>query len=506
MRERASEPTQRSPASSPAPARGSSPGQPVLALQRTAGNRAVARAATAASPRGEKVIGPETEARILEDVEWIVGKLKEQVLTQNEEYAILDRIQKWDDVDHRRAVGSGKWGSVYLDRMLLALKLRTFGRRTAGGGWWEEQHSSAFDLLFHELEGARQEEWRRLLNRSKLHGDTAGGAAPENIWRTLGRQEAMGLLGAMKGLTMGAAGLVDSGATGITAAVNSTSGLFGNTKQDTLAKPFDAAGYMAEQYDFMGKQAFGSDWTDDKVLGGKSAGEIGEFGGKIIWGLVMIGAGGQLKAAGAAGGAAGLAALRAKMVIDAIGVLGNVAGVKDAAVGIASDIERLQKKDQLDKALTDPLFVEHCLSLLSNLYTGLSGAFGLKGEVMGPLTKSAASAKAAKEFADAVLPTFFELAGCAPMFMQLADIYHSDMPAEKKGAAYGEQVYKIIEKMVNVAASVAGGKDDDRAESKAQNRAAAKEAIQSAFAGQPTAAQQIDYKRAVRSAERSRRK
>src|SRR6185503_13424715 len=83
---------------------------------------------------------------------------------------------------------------------------------------WQPQYVNAYDELWRELEGANLEAFRGLVSRSreqKTAGPESGPA--ENAWATIGKKETMGMLGLVKGLVMGATGLVDAGAGGVTA-------------------------------------------------------------------------------------------------------------------------------------------------------------------------------------------------------------------------------------------------------------------------------------------------
>ena len=130
-------------------------------------------AATSATPVQRRVDGPLPPAIssgmlaiMRSDVDRIAAILKQQMILEADERAILAIVAKWAGADeHYRAI-SGYEGTDYLDRFLVQLKMQTYTRSTARS-LWVEQTGLVFDDLWHELEGERLGEFRALLARSR---------------------------------------------------------------------------------------------------------------------------------------------------------------------------------------------------------------------------------------------------------------------------------------------------------------------------------------------------
>lgn len=445
-------------------------------MQRTVGNRAVtrmlmghtARSAVARAPSARapttgpgppgsqhEGITPEEEEQMRGDVDFIVSKLREELLTAGEEQQILDRIDHWDMADHRALVDQGQPGTPHIDRLLYLLKTRVFTRSTASS-FWIEQHANAFDELWRELEDDRLSAFSAIVARSKKQAATGPSSGPtENFWSTMGKQEAMGALGIVKGLVMGATGLVDAGSGGITALLK--------TVGVDAADPPKVAEWFGQQYDIMGREAFGGEW-DEKLLGNMSAGDIGTFGGKQIWTLVMIGAGGQMSAPGAAGSAilpAGEAAASVQTALTAINIVGSFQQVRDSALGIVGVIERLQKADKLTAGalVSDPEFLGHVVSLGAAIYGAMAGGRSLDSSG-GPSTP--ADAEKAR-WAAARVSALIEGAGAATQIGRIIEANNSDLPPKEKAAIIEDATQKLVEKLIAAAGALAGAHDDQHA-------------------------------------------
>ena len=429
----------------------------VLALQRSAGNHAVSallsRAAAAAdappgdTSAGETKVSAETEAEMRTDVDVIVETLREELITAGEEQQMLDRIAKWERADPPGGA------TPHLDKLLLLLKMRAFTRSTASS-FWIEQTVNAFDELWREFEDERLAQFRAIVGRSqgqRASGPASGPAA--NFWGTMGKQEAMGLLGAMKGLVMGATGLVDAGAGGITTLLKSA--------QLDVAEPPKIAEWFGQQYDFMGRQAFGGAWDTDKLYGNRTAAGVGEFGGKVIWQLVMIGAGNQLGAAGEAQAASSAfqSAVYAQKAMAVIGIFGSFKGVEEAVTGMFKVIERLQAEDKLSAGavLTDKEFLEHLVNLVAAIYGAMSAGAGL-GSANANAT---AEQQKAARWAAARIGALLEMTGAAVHVGTLIEVALSDLPPEQKSVAYTAATEKLVEKIVGAVGQMASARDED---------------------------------------------
>jgi hypothetical protein len=172
-----------------------------------------------------------------------------------------------------------------------------------------------------------------------------------------------------------------------------------------------------------------------------------------------------------------------------------VGAVTDAALALVKDIERLQQAGKLDQALTDQQFGEHLIGLLAALYATAASAVGFRSpEAAKP------GAAEAKWWAESVLPTLVEMAQIGPQLVRLGDIYTSDMPDEQRAAAYGDAVEKIIERITNAAAGLAGAKDDKRNERKTEAQGKMREALSEVAAEKRARDQDKRYKAAEKKA------
>ena len=331
--------------------------------------------------------------------------------------------------------------------------MRAFTRSTASS-FWIEQTVNAFNKLWREFEDERLAQFRAIVGRSQ--GQRASGPASvpaENFWGTMGKQEAMGLLGAMKGLVMGATGLVDAGAGGITTLLKSA--------QLDVAEPPKIAEWFGQQYDFMGRQAFGGAWDTDKLYGNRTTAGVGEFGGKVIWQLVMIDAGNQLGAAGEAQAASSAfqSAVYAQKAMAVIGIFGSFKGVEEAVTGMFKVIERLQAEDKLSAGavLTDKEFLEHLVNLVAAIYGAMSAGAGL-GSANANAT---AEQQKAARWAAARIGALLEMTGAAVHVGTLIEVALSDLPPEQKSVAYTAATEKLVQKIVGAVGQMASARDED---------------------------------------------
>lgn len=411
-----------------------------------------APASPAATPTGGKAgderaaVTPEDEQAMRADVDFLVAKLREELLTQGEEREMLACIERWDARDLRWQSDTRTPGTPYLDRLLFLLKTRTFTRSTASSGWIE-QHVNAFDELWRELEDDRLTRFAAIVSHSHKQAASGPSSGPaENFWKTMGKQEAMGGLGFVKGLVMGATGLADAGAGGITAVLKSIPGL-----GEHVAEAPKVAEWFGQQYDYMGRQAFGKDW-DAKLLGNMSAGDIGTKGGQLVWGLVMIGAGNQLQAGakGMAGATSVMPALegaaRVQRALAVIGTLGSFKGVRESATGMMAVVDRLQAQGKLSAAnlLTDQEFLQHAVGIAGAVYGAVSGG-GNTGS--------------AERWAATRIGALFEVANVAVHLKAFVDISNSDDPPHVKAARQVDVISDIALALYRAVAQVAGMKD-----------------------------------------------
>lgn len=305
-----------------------------LALQRYGGNRAVQRAvsAPAAAAPGEgrasaSPITPAVEAQMRADVEQIVALLRQQWMNNTDERVAVSYLRKWD-----------RQGPAFLDRFVLLLQMRSFARRRARNAWIE-QHALVYDDLWRDLEGDRLEEFKALVAKSKHH--TAGPALEqeESAWSYVGKREAIGFWGVLKGLGTTLTGAVDTAVW----AYWRTSGLplyvvlkkFGVKEESLYLTPFVSKSFD-ETADILSKE-LGVD-KNEVLFAGIGTYQFGEAGGKVVGALTMAGA---TATAGQAGGAA-------KAATQAYGI----ASAGRATEGLILNIRQLRQPPPEGKGLT----------------------------------------------------------------------------------------------------------------------------------------------------------
>jgi hypothetical protein len=414
----------------------------VLRLQRTAGNRAVARMVD--------------DAALDADVETIAGLLKQQALWASDERKIVAIFER-----HQGTPGLGK--------LIAKLKRKTFARATARSAW-QDTWVNAWDTLFYELEGSRLEIFKTIVGQS-----APAGANSENFWATLGEQEAIGVTGAVKGLSSGAAGVVDLGAWAATKAI----GVSAPPKlSDAVSKGWDEIGDMA-----FGKEKFSQ---GEKLLPGMSASEIGNLGGSIIWTLTMLGAGG----AGASG--------QTKALLTGIDVAGKLKSVEDQCTSMADYLTRKGKQGPITWAALrdDAEFWVEC--------TKLAGA--IAGAVALGVTSEKGAAATVKKVLDTVAP-YLKAGEAAAKVAQIIQILNNPkLPPKDKEAAAAKVVGELIAMAFDLVAGKAQKADEARAKASAESKARVEKAreqirkeVASGFAEQKPAPKVVEAPAAAAS-------
>ena len=367
-------------------------------------------------------IGPGSRIVIEGDVGRIVSTLQSQWLTAEDEREIVEIIAKWSRADDEWEAKTSYQGTDHLDLLLLLLKTRAYTRKTVRTAWVDHT-SSPVDDLYHDLEGDRLAAFAAIVSKSKTQSESGPlGEEAENIWATLGKEEAIGLFGILKGMGTGAAKLTDSGAWAVTKAMRAA-GL-------DVEEPASAADWLAEQYDITGEAFFGGDWTEgEDLLGGLSAADIGTGGGKIIWSLTMAGAGAQAEAAGAAG---------TTEMLKTFSFLGNLKGVETAGQQIADRLLVMAGEGELSAGavLSDAQLWQAATSLASSAFGAVGFAQTDEGEVAEALQEQLKS-----------IGVLLDVAEIAAAIGRLVEIGASDKdPDEKEEAASKVIMEDIIQK------------------------------------------------------------
>ena len=266
-----------------------------------ASSDAPAQGASPASKVDRPSISPADEKAMRADTEQIVSLLREQVMDAGEEQQALNLVHRWAQADDAYRRRSGYEGTDYLDRFLFLLKMRVYSRRTARSAW-VEQWSNAYDDLWRELEDERLDEFKRLVSRSQKQG-TSGPESKrmESAWSYVGKREALGAVGILKGM-----------GTTLTGVVDLSVWLYWKTSGLPLKKALEAkgipvpqgiTGYVSKSFDETAKllaDAVGVDLNEELFTGGPSAYTVGTVGGKVVGGLTTAGATAQAGAAGQA--------------------------------------------------------------------------------------------------------------------------------------------------------------------------------------------------------------
>jgi hypothetical protein len=399
----------------------------VLQLQRTAGNRAVARMVD--------------DAALDRDVATIAALLKQQALWASDERKIV-------------AIFERHQGTPALDKLIQKLKLKVIVRATARSAW-QDTWVNAWDTLFHELEGNRLETFRSIVATASKHAAKPDSGPTENFWSTLAEQEAIGLTGAVKGLSTGAAGVVDLGAWAVTTQANAVlkpvSKAIGTDV--TLAQPIKLADHVAKGWDEIGDAAFGKEkWSQgEKLLPGMSAAEIGNLGGGIIWSLTMMGAGGPGASA------------QAKALLTGIDILGKVKSVEDQCTSMASYLDRKRKQGPITWAALrdDAEFWVEC----TKLATAIASAVALG------VTSEKGAAGTVKKVLDTVAP-YLKAGEATAKVAQIIQILNDPkLPPKVKE----EKAAKIVGELIAMAFDLVGEKakkaDEARAKKSEESKA-----------------------------------
>ena len=429
----------------------------LLALQRSAGNQAVAsmlqrEPAAAAAPAADEMAKEAMRA----DVEIIVGLLGSQVLFAGEEQQIVDIFRRRLESDRQAGEHGGAAGTPLLNEFIQMLRRRVFPRSTARTGWIESW-VNAWDTLFYELEDERLEEFKAIVGQSGNPAAARGpeGANSENLWSTMGEQEAIGMLGTVKGLSTGAAGVLDLAGWAMVKQANMTLDPLGKAIgfDLTLSAP-EIAKQVGEGFDFMGDAAFGKDKFSggESLLGGMNAAQIGNLGGGIIWSLTMAGAGGQAQAGS-----------QAKALLTGIDVLGKIKSVEDGATSMLAYLARKKKEGPITWAALrdDPTFWIECTKVAQ----AIAGAIA-----MGIETKDGAAATVKKVLETAT--PYLKAGEIGAKVARIVEILNDEkLPPEKKEAEAGQ----VVGELVATAFDLLGNKavEADTARAKAAADAAA---------------------------------
>ncbi len=371
-------------------------------------------------------VSPEAAARIAADIDRIANLLRQQIVWDRDEAAVVAIVRHWSDADERLGPEAG---TPHLDRLLLAARTRAYARATARSGFME-QWAILYDDLFRELEGVRLMEFEALAKRSAIYVGPPGSAEePENFWRTMSRKEAVAVWGILKGMGTSLAGTVDAGAWGVTKLMRKA-GL-------DVADPVAAAAWLAEQYDFVGNELIGrEEWSEgEELFWGMNAAEFSTHGGEAIWLLVSMGRGDASRV----GSQWTQAAKWAQVVEKGIGVSGNLMAVEQSKNEIVALLEAQQRTHgQLVAAalLQDPAFHKALLRLMANAFGAAAGDSDKAGRI----------------------GALLEGAQITPIVGQLIEIGTADLPTDEKKRRAGPVIMDLMKQVIAAAGAVKAAK------------------------------------------------
>lgn len=307
-------------------------------------------------------------AEMSRDVEIVVARLREQVLTADEKQELVNLVCAWADRDtaHRAAGG----GTPFLDRFLTMLRLRVFSRGTArtafglGGNEW----LSAYDGLEYELGGPRLDRFHALVALS--HADAmAGPAEPQgqSVYGFVGRRLGLGAVGIIKQLGLALTSLSDA----LAWAEWRRSGRMDDPPQlsPDVTKGFDELAALLADTTKKGGNTWEEERDRQELLAEYA---FGDRWGKVPAALMLAGLGGAGGATKAVAGAAQLAQGAQAVETSAKKIYDRVMALRHARPGITTG-----------ELLGDPeirLEIVSGLVSLVGLVGGLAGDRGVLGQ------------------------------------------------------------------------------------------------------------------------------
>jgi hypothetical protein len=363
---------------------------------------------------------PEQKVVANQDAENIVTILTAGDPDPEQQAAIIGIMRNYQQMDDDYQNSTGYPGTTYLDYFLVRLKIASVLHSRI----WplESETVNAFDDLWYRLEGSSLEAYRTIVASSQAER-TAGPESKdvESFAQTMGKQEAMGMWGMLKGMGQGLAGLSDAGAKALTKAMRGAG--------VDVSDPASVSDWLGKQYDISGNFMFGEDWEKKDNLGlGMNAADIGTKGGGVIWSLVLIGSG---KAASA----------DAKAALVALGVAGNLDAIDKCNTNIANIVRRLQKGGKLNPSdlLSDPDFISESARLAANIFGVISAGAGSADEISKSLQTTLATTGLILDSAQA-----------AALVNKLNAISASNLDPDAKNKASADAVVELIQVSVNI--------------------------------------------------------
>lgn len=388
----------------------------------------LARAAATAQPtRARSPVTDRDRAEMKADVEQIVAELRSSFFT--DEWKIAGFALKWSERDRVLQEQTDYAGTDYIDAFVLETQKRAYSRHTAGGAW-VERFGIVYDDVWHELRGERLAVWRDRVSKSRQGTSGPRQGPPENFWKTLSRQEAIGLWGMLKGMgTTAAAGLVDAPAQAIVHALQ-WAGV-------PATDPDSVAAWLQKQYDISGEAMLGKEYSHgDPLFLGMNARDVGAGGGAIVWQLVMLGTGKG-------------AASWATKALQLLGIGGNLEKIAESANTLAKIALARQAGGKLtaSELANDPEFRQASTTLVANIVGAVSGAIGFGNAKFDAPVKATLEAWKAAGLVVSGAQVGERLGSC------IQEGLSSDPPGEKErkiASMLGEAISAAIEVAVGV--------------------------------------------------------
>ncbi|MEM7341927.1 MAG: hypothetical protein AAF467_25005 [Actinomycetota bacterium] len=370
------------------------------------------------------------------DIRYIVSKLDETFISDDDEQKILNRVEKWHQRDLDWATEHGFSGSRFLDEFLFKLKGKTY---TVG---LFDEWVNAHDEIWRTLEGSRRSRWQALVSQSKRQKSSGPETERmEGFGSYMGRKTAQGGFGIAKGLSTGLAGMIDAGSWLTAKGLNAT------LPEHLQIEPLKLRDMVDEGMDQIGDELlFGKDeWSEGEDLFlGMNARDISGFGGEVVWSLTTLGLSAEAQGS------------RALMALDLAGKVKSV----DAAVGdMAAYLIKKGAEGKLtwDELASDPRF----WSLSAKLAGSVVGA------VAGGVTSKEG---AAKVLADGLGKAGLVLQGvdAAGQVGQILAIAHDPkLTAAQREERAGASVRELVQIGVGLAGQAAQKRDLELAQAKA---------------------------------------
>jgi hypothetical protein len=249
-----------------------------------------------AAPR----IDPDAAAQMRQDVETIVGFLRDG-MNNTQQRLVVSIAHKWADRDTTGAAAAGPPAQQrfpHLAKFMVLLQMRSYSR----GSWWRDAYGIAYDDLFSQLKDDRLTEFKALADKC----DAASTSGPlmseqDNLFSYIGKREAVGLWGMLKGMgTTIVGGTID---TVLWATWKQTGEPLGRVldrlgiRAEALKTAPKITPFLEKSFDdtaaILGRE-LNVDIHEQVDLGIAKIGtyELGTTGGKVVGGLTMAGAGG----------------------------------------------------------------------------------------------------------------------------------------------------------------------------------------------------------------------